>query len=360
MLASAQAAFERVESVTSPPLADASACLQTQAAVLAVALPGEESELHYRKGFCELAVAAVTRDPSAFTDAAAELDKAGANMLAWLARRAGHLPGPAAEQPAWNEPDSCPKSCEPLLPVAKVWKGWAALNAGNAIAAAVQFDARPNSGWPPYIAGLMAFRGGRYAESTARYREALEIWTRDQQETNPTLALRLSPPEDVPQLLTELGGALILAGDPRGAIAQLDRAAQASPKARAFFLRARAKEMTGQSEAALADYNLASRAAFADANDLASGEAHLYRGIMLYRRKDYLKAEEEFASALNFEIAPTMRPDAAAWRHLSAVASGFCGASRQYLEKSLPSVSPYFPKAEAEAMAAGCSAGLAP
>ncbi|MEI9970764.1 MAG: hypothetical protein WDO73_01230 [Ignavibacteriota bacterium] len=104
----------------------------------------------------------------------------------------------------------------------------------------------------------------------------------------------------------------------------------------------------------MADYNLASRAAFADANDLASGEAHLYRGILLYRRKDFGKAEEEFSSALNFEIAAILRPDATAWRHLSAVASGACGASRQLLEKSLSSVSPYFPKAEAEALAAGC------
>src|ERR1700722_6931620 len=56
MLANAQAAFDRVAGTTVPPLADASACLQTQAAMLSVALPGEESELHYRKGFCELAV----------------------------------------------------------------------------------------------------------------------------------------------------------------------------------------------------------------------------------------------------------------------------------------------------------------
>jgi len=61
---------------------------------------------------------------------------------------------------------------------------------------------------------------------------------------------------------------------------------------------------------------------------------------------------------LNFDIPSTLRPDASAWRHFSAVASGFCGASRRYLEQSLPSVSPYFPKAEAEAMAAGCPAGL--
>jgi tetratricopeptide (TPR) repeat protein len=360
MLASAQAAFDRVNRVASPPLADASACVQTQAAMLSVALPPEESELHYRKGFCELAVAAITRAPQTFADAAAELDLAGARMLAWLARRAGGLTGPPGWSDRWTEPDSCPQSCEPFIPIVKLWRGWVALNAGDAYAASVQFDASPNSGWPSYVAGMLAFRSGRYAESSARYREALEIWTRDQRDATPSLAVRLSPPGDIPKLLTELGGAQILTGDPDGAIATLDRSLQASPAARGYFLRARAREVAGQTEAALADYNLASRAAFADANDLASGEAHLYRGILLYRRKDYVRAEGEFASALNFEIPAALRPDASAWRHLSAVASGFCGASRQYLEQSLPSVSPYFPKAEAEAVAAGCPSGVAP
>jgi len=245
------------------------------------------------------------------------------------------------------------------MPVAKLWKGWLALGAGNLDAAAMQFSTQSGSGWPAYVAGANAFHSRHYADAAASYRETLECWTRAQNEANPTLTLRLSPPQDIPKLLTELGGTQMLAGDPTGAVATLDRALQALPNARGYFLRARAKEIAGQSEAALADYNLASRAAFADANDLASGEAHLYRGILFYRRKDYVKAEEEFTSALNFEIAPTLRPDASAWRHLSAVASGFCGASRQYLEKLLSSVSPYFPKAEAEALANGCpAAGL--
>ena len=353
MLATAQAAFDRVEHNPAPPLGDASACVQTQAATLAVALPGEEIELHYRKGFCELALAAVTHAQPAFSDAAVELDRSGATMLAWIARRAGRVTDPSVS----SEPGWCPESCRPFLTVAKLWKGWVALKAGDPYAAATQFDAKADSGWPDYVAGLLAFRGGRYRESVARYRKALDIWARNQQILNPPLTLRLSPPEDVTELTTDLGGAQILAGDPSGAILTLDRAVHASQKARAYYLRARAKELADQREAALADYNLASRAAFADANDLASGEAHLYRGILLYRRKDYGKAEEEFSSALNFEIPESLRPDAAAWRHLSAVASGNCEASRQFLEKSLPSVSPYFPKAEAEAMAAGCPVG---
>ncbi|MGA2539907.1 MAG: hypothetical protein ABSF53_28145, partial [Terracidiphilus sp.] len=151
MLANAQASFDRVSGVASPPLADASACVQTQAAMLSVALPPEESELHYRKGYCQLAVAAITRAPQAFSDAAAEFDLSGASMLAWLARRAGHPTGSATDPANWGQPDSCPKSCEPLIPVAHLWRGWVALNAGNPYAAEVQFDTQPNSGWTPYV-----------------------------------------------------------------------------------------------------------------------------------------------------------------------------------------------------------------
>jgi tetratricopeptide (TPR) repeat protein len=351
MLRDAQVAFARVEGNNAPSLADASACVQTQAAMLSVALPGEESELHFRKGFCQLAVASVTRTTATFADAAAELDYSGAAMLAWVTRHAGQLD----DQPKWGRPDACPQACEPLIPTAHLWLGWLALNAGDLDSAAAQFAARSDSGWPTYLAGVRAFRSARYAEAAARYRETLEIWTRAEHAANPPLALRLAPPADIPNLLTDLGGAQILAGDPRAAVATLDRALEsATPAARAYFLRARAKELAGQPEPALLDYNLASRAAFANAAQLASGEAHLYRGILLYRRKDYGRAEEEFSSALNFEIPPALRPDASAWRHLSAVASGSCGVSRQYLERALGAVSPYFPKAEAQAVAAGC------
>jgi tetratricopeptide (TPR) repeat protein len=357
MARDAQAAFNRVELAASTQLADASACVQSQAAMLSVALPAEEMDLHYRKGYCQLAVAAVTRAPSAFSDAAAELERAGSNMLAWIARRAGQL----TDQPAWTRPDNCPASCQSLIPTANLWLGYLAFTRGDLETATQQFSARPDSGWVAYVAGLTAFHAGRYSDAVARYSEALDSWARAQQLANPYLALRLAPPADIPALLTELGGAQLLSGDAKGAVATLDRALQAStPAARAFFLRARAKELTGQAEPALSDYNLASRTAFAQSADLASGEAHLYRGILFYRRKDYTRAEEEFASALNLEISPILRPDASAWRHLSAVALGFCGASLQYLERALPSVSPYFPKSEAQALAASCLAGSPP
>jgi len=352
LLLDAQAAFTKVELAPAPALADASACVQTQAAALSVALPAEESDLQFRQGYCQLALAAVTRAPAAFADAAAELDRAGIAMLAWLARRAGQIAAP----PAWDLSAPCPQPCQALLPTANLWLGWLAWRAGNRDAAAARFSANPGSGWSAYAAAVGAFDAGRYPEAAARYGETLDVWTRGQNLANPPLALRLAPPVDIPQLLTDLGGAQILAGQPAAAVPTLDRALESAQTARAYFLRARAKELSGQPEAALADYNLATRAAFADATGAASGEAHLYRGILYYRRKDYLRAEDEFSSALSFEIPPALRPDASAWRHLSAVASGSCGASRQFLEQSLATVSPYFPKAEAQALAAACRA----
>ena len=63
------------------------------------------------------------------------------------------------------------------------------------------------------------------------------------------------------------------------------------------------------------------------------GEAHVYRGISLYRRKEYTAAEDEFTNALNFEISAASRADAVAWRRLAAVASGSCETGRKYLEE---------------------------
>jgi len=129
-----------------------------------------------------------------------------------------------------------------------------------------------------------------------------------------------------------------------------------SSNAQAYFLRARAKEIAGQRDDALGDYNLASRTAFANAKDLASGEAHLYRGISMYRRKDFARAEDEFASALNFEIAEPLRADASGWRNMAAAANGSCASAKELVDRALPTVSPYFPKAEAREVAAHCSA----
>ena len=345
LLRQAQDSFDRVEKAASAQLADASACVQSQAAMMPVALPAELELLHFHKGFCQLAVAAITRNAAGFTEAAAELDQGNAKMLAWLA---GLQVNPAALPPQWTDEKAGFARTE------RLWLGWAALRRGDLDQASRRFAGQEETGWPAWAAGLQAFREARYREAAADYSQAVDAWTRARRDPAPALMARLAPPADLPQALTELGGAQLLSGSLAAAVATLNTALEAGPDARAFYYRARARELAGQTEASLADYNLAGRAAFASAQELSSGEAHLYRGMLLYRRKDFIRAEDEFSSALNLDVPEALRPDASAWRHLSAVAAGFCAASREYLERSLPAVSPFFPKDEARTLAAGC------
>ena len=345
LLRQAQDSFDRVEKAASAQLADASACVQSQAAMMPVALPAELELLHFHKGFCQLAVAAITRNAAGFTEAAAELDQGNAKMLAWLA---GLQVNPAALPPQWTDEKAGFARTE------RLWLGWAALRRGDLDQAGRRFAGQEETGWPAWAAGLQAFREARYREAAADYSQAVDAWTRARRDPAPALMARLAPPADLPRALTELGGAQLLSGSLAAAVATLNTALEAGPDARAFYYRARARELAGQTEASLADYNLAGRAAFASAQELSTGEAHLYRGMLRYRRKDFIGAEGEFTSALNLDIPEALRPDASAWRHLSAVAAGFCAASREYLERSLPAVSPFFPKDEARTLAAGC------
>jgi tetratricopeptide (TPR) repeat protein len=381
----AQTEFDRVALAAAPLLPDATSCVQSQASLVPVAPPEEQPAVHFRKGYCTLATAGITGDAAAWRDAAAEFDRAietwparvaalmrkkqpmepvssGVRALAQIARLEANdtTPGQAfIELEAAVDKHDCPAGvmtpqlCEEVLGVARQWQGWVALRAGDLDAAARGFSSAP--GWTPWVAGRQAFRRGRYAEAAADDQKAVADWgAARRQDPRPMLA-RIAPPVDMSAAYTELGGAQLLAGNSAAAITSLTQAMkESSANARALYLRARAQELAGRLDAAQADFNLASRTAFANATDLASGEAHLYRGILLYRRKQYAAAEDEFSSALNFEIANSMRADAAAWRRLAAVVSGACEASRSALEQALPGVSPYFPKDEARAAMAAC------
>jgi tetratricopeptide (TPR) repeat protein len=382
----AQSEFDRVELAATPDLRSTLACVQTQASLLPLTSPDELPLIHYHKGFCTLAGAIITNNPNEFTEAAAEFDKA---IEGWpeRARRGDKNKAPervpsalyvlasvAQLEAGWDdsaldraqaqiasfvEKPACSSSimpaafCGDVLQVGRQWLGWMALRHGLLDDAARYFAGSAGTGWPEWVAGRQAFLARRYPEAASQYRQAIDLQKMDAT----GMTGRLAPRPDLPAEWSELGGAQLLAGNTAAAIATLDEAVKADPSsARALYLRARAKELALQMEAAIADYNLASRTAFANAKDLASGEAHLYRGILLYRRKDYGHAEDEFASALNFEISNGLRDDAAAWRNLAAVAGGSCDAARQRLERSLSTVSPYFPKDEARTLMVACPA----
>jgi tetratricopeptide (TPR) repeat protein len=263
----------------------------------------------------------------------------------------------AVDHPACESAVMAPDACQAAVQLGNLWLGWIALQRGDSIAAAGRFSGAPLSGWHQWVEGQQAFRAADYRKAAALYGAAFDIWRKAERDPARLVLQRLNPVPDMVAMPTEFGEAQLLAGNASAAIATLDGAVKADPsKARAIYLRARAKAAAGQAEAALDDYNLASRTAFAAAAGRSSGEAHLYQGILLFRRKDWPRAEGEFADALNFDIPAAMKSDAAAWRHLAAVASGSCGASREYLERSLATVSPDFPKDDARSALAACGA----
>src|ERR1019366_349945 len=383
----AQSDFERVENVSRPRIPDAEVRMQSQAAALAVSLPEERSLLFYRKGYCNFAGAAASEDPRQFLTTAAEFDKAvevwpdrlrtnpkhalpdpvpaARRVFAAIARLhavtgtvaagARQEIGAALESPSCKS-DLMPATfCADLLAVGAQWLGWIALRGDQLDEAARHFSRTPDSGWSVWVQGRRDFDNARYGPAAALYAQAIDRWKRIWQGEGPTFLQALGPRPQYASALADWGGARLLAGDLPGAMLTLDPSIQADPASpHALYLRARAKELAGSKDAALADYNLASRTAFAAARDLASGEAHLYRGIVLFRRREFARAEEEFSSALNFEMTGALPPDARAWRQLAAVAGGSCGEARQSLNLALAAVSPFFPQAEARALASAC------
>lgn len=386
----AQSDFVRVESSPRPPIPDVEACMQSQATALAVSPVDERSLLYYRTGYCAFAGAAATQDPRQFLAAVTGFDKA---IEAWPAatRKSGKGVAPepvsaglrvfaaiarlnagteaavagsgrqeiaaALESPSCNSSLMSAAFCGELVAAGAQWLGWIALRGNQLDEAARHFSQAPDSGWSLWLKGRRSFDQASYGAAAAQYASAIDRWKPIWQGEGRTLLRALGPRPQYAAALADWGAARLLAGDLPGAILTLDasiRADSASPHA--LFLRARAKELASHKDAALADYNLASRTAFAAAKDLASGEAHLYRGIILFRRRDFVRAEEEFASSLNFEMTGALLPDARAWRHLAAVAGGSCGEARQSLNLALAGVSPFFPRDEARSLALACSA----
>jgi tetratricopeptide (TPR) repeat protein len=380
----AKAAFDRAELSAQPQLGETIECVQAQAALLPVASRDETPVIAYRKGYCALMAAALAQTAEGFRDSAAAFDQALTNWPLRVKPVKGKPPEPApsvlmvlsaiarlesgAEGGARDDMtvgvgrNTCAPelmtaaACRAVFQTGREWLGWMALRQGDLTAAAGHLADQPDSIWTHWVAGKQAFAQGRYRDAAIEYGASLELWRNNQERWRSNWMARLGPRPQMGAALTDLGGARLLAGEAAAAVSTLDAALTADPQnARAYYLRARAKEQAGQAEAASVDYNLAVRTAFAGAEDLVSGEAHLYRGILLYRRRDFVGAEDEFSSALNADIVADMRSDAVAWRHMAAVAGGACDSSRQLLVEALRSVSPYFPKSDAASLMAACS-----
>jgi tetratricopeptide (TPR) repeat protein len=375
----ARADFDRVRALSAPDLVRTTACLQSQAMLLSIATPEETPVIAFRKAYCTLAHAVATEDRASYGQAAEVFDDAIADsqaasarqklpsavpstwrILASVARLNGGAATESQEQALARAVDTsdCEASaletdfCRSVHQIGSAWLGYSALERGDAQAAQRRFAASDAPGWPDWVSGVLEVGRGNYTQAAADYGRAIASW-RDAAARS--LTRELLPKAGMGAMLTDWGGAQLLAGGPSRAIAALDAAIKAGPNTpRAFYLRAIAKERAGRGEAAAEDYDLASRAAFARSGDASAAEANFYRGILLYRRKEFLRAEQEFSTAINTAVPQDLQADARAWRHLSAVAGGACGASREALERALASVSAYFPKQEALATFSAC------
>src|SRR5690242_11704306 len=83
LMTQAESAFNRIEGSGTPQLRDATLCVQAQAALVPVTGPEDLSVVHFRKGYCRMAGATISRDPVEFTAAAGEFQRA---IEAWAGR----------------------------------------------------------------------------------------------------------------------------------------------------------------------------------------------------------------------------------------------------------------------------------
>jgi DNA-binding transcriptional regulator YiaG len=84
------------------------------------------------------------------------------------------------------------------------------------------------------------------------------------------------------------------------------------------------------------------------------GHAHYFRGLLLYRANDFLRAESEFSLAGGSRLTEVPQGDVAAWRAMSVAAGAGCKAPLDALEAAAKTASDQFPKAEAEALIFDC------
>lgn len=377
----AQSSFDRVETAPFPVLPDTIRCVQSQAEVLSLAKPADVPQFRFRKGYCTLLGATLTGNRAEYDEAARDFAQAvaawdsrapeplssGLQVLSAIARlRAGAEPQVLPDIRAGLE-DAVARSvcsgtvmsrldCSQLVEAGRLWLGWLDDRQGNLAEAAQHFRASSEAGWVSWEGARQAQAARRYSQAAEEFEKAVDAWTAEQKYPKPGIPRLLGPQPDLADAIYRLGAAEYLAGRYPEAVATLVKALKARPgDAGILFVRGLAKEAQGQAEPALADYQLASRTAFANPDaPHSAGEAHYYRGVWMYRRKDFTRAEDEFATALNQDPGAAVRPDVDAWRHLAAVATGTCGSEADRLATALRPASDFFPRREAEKLVQAC------
>lgn len=377
----AKAAFDKVDSSALPALQDTMMCMQAHAALLPQVPAGERYLVHYRRGYCALMGASVTRDPAEYAEAAREFASAiqtwpgrapqavssGLRVLNAIAVAGAGRGVLTAEAVAGldavvQQPDCSatavmqPAFCQELTELARLWLGWNALQAGKLNDAAKLAAAVPSSPWMAWIAGRQAWVERRWPEALGLMDKAVQAWEAAEKSRTPRTADLLGPRPDLGRMYLELATAYYRSDQHAGVIAAHEAAVKrGAGDAYGFFMRARAREATGQTAAALEDYQRAATLAASNKDDSwAVGQAHYYRGLLLYGRRSYKQAQAEFIQAPKAGLGDIPGAEVNAWATLSAVAAGDCSKAPELLDLSVKPASKLFPAADAQSLAAAC------
>lgn len=373
----ARSAFHKVEASADPGVKEIASCIQAQSAWLRIARPAERPIAHYRMGYCSLRSGVVSGDAAAYEEAEREFaasfeslavkDKARSSaafkaprisVSLAAARKEDLDPKLLAELKAGSERQICANQpvitadfCKTLTDTARLWLGWDAFRKDNLREADVMFLGAPESGWSLWLSGRQALETRQAPDALSLLQKTLARWT---DAGTRGLAELLGPKPELGRLYLDLGLAQYLMGDYAAAINSFDESARQSPRNHALYARARTKDALGLRQAALADYELLGANAAGEPSESAAG---YYRGIVLFQRKDYKKAELEFASALAAPEGEIRRAEIAGWRNLAATADGKCDGHWPAGVEAGVSAGPtsiLFPGAEAEALELDC------
>jgi len=380
----AKAAFDKVDSARLPALQDTMQCMQAHAALLPLVRPEERYLVHYRRGYCALFGAAVSRDANDYQEAAREFTLAwerwparvqpvssGLLALVGIARMgtaAGQIPAEAVKvlETAVQQGDCSNEAlmqssfCRELVDVARLWLGWVAYRSERTADAARLLGPVPGSTWNLWLAGRQAWAERRWRDGIALMEKAAENWRAAAESPAPSTLQLLGPKPDLARVYYEIGVARYRLEDYSGAVSSLNAALEMDPtNSYALFLRARAKDLQGQPDA-VTDYARAAETADRTRDSSwAVGQAHYYRGLLLYRGKQFREAESAFRAAPKAGLGEIARAQVSAWQNLAAVAGGNCANAAELLEVSGQLAEGGFPVAEAQAVALGCQVNAA-
>lgn len=374
--------FDKVDAAPIPAVADTMSCVQSNAAAIPVVRAEERYLLHYRKGYCELFGAVLTGNSEGFRAAVTDFNEtvanwpkkmvasppAGLRALTAIARieqgrmvdsypdMLKDLTSIAADPNCSATPVMSTTFCSALLETVRTWLGWLAYRKSDFAQATQLLEASAGSPWNLFVSGRVAQDQKRLAEAANLYQKALSVWAGAQKSPNPDVVTLLGPKLDMAAVYYQLGLLDFANQHYESAIARFDAVLKETPRnSYAIFLRARSKESLRLYGPALDDYGLAVQTARAS-NDSSwnIGQAHYSRGLLLYRAKDFARAEAEFSSAAGSRLADIPQSDVAAWRAMAFVAGGGCKVPLDGLESAAKAASTQFPKAEADALVFDC------